>query len=467
VPLYEFEEGASRKFYRIDLDGRRVLLHWGRIGTEGEHQILSYETDAEARREYANQCEKRTENRGYRLVHDEGIPHDPEMVSRERLAKMAPLGASPRFLFTKKQRFAWVEARGASLLSVRGTRDEEERIAPVEKPCGSAEAAIRARDAMIAKLIGKGYALETFGATDNPAPKRKKPALADASQLERVIEEDPYDEGSWSVLEDWLLEHEHDPRGELVRLAKEKQLAEHAQSRGAAFPLLFGKKHEALSRAVSRTVWRGGYVVECEFFTQRSFPQLLAAFLASPAARLLRSLVLPIKNQHMAAAVCAVLAEARPRALRVLEVSGGHRVSSSLDCTMLSSLPLRRLSTSRGLHRPHGVAAISTLEELAFSASALEELPDILGEPVPGLHSLEIDLAFADRAAALDAEDGRLPRAQWLDALAAALGPIGAFAPKLKQLRLRFDWKDAAEVARDAAASLALQSLTVSPSGAS
>src|SRR6185436_20611602 len=40
MPLYELEEGTSRKFYRIELHGNRVHLNWGRIGSEGEHQVL-------------------------------------------------------------------------------------------------------------------------------------------------------------------------------------------------------------------------------------------------------------------------------------------------------------------------------------------------------------------------------------------------------------------------------------------
>jgi predicted DNA-binding WGR domain protein len=253
MPLYEFEEGTSRKFYRIDLDGRRVLLHWGRIGYEGEHQILSFETDALAKAEYDRQCEKRTSQRGYRVVFDEGVPHDPEKVSRDRLVKAAPLTANPRFLFghAAKKKFAWVEARGSELVSVQGKRTDEDKLAPSIKRCASPAAAIRERDGLIAKWMRQGYELETFDADRKaPAPVRRKRVLVDCSALEAVIEEDPFDDGRWQVLEDFLLEHSEDPRSEIIEAHKQRQLSEEAQTRGAALPLLLGKRHAAISKAM-------------------------------------------------------------------------------------------------------------------------------------------------------------------------------------------------------------------------
>src|SRR5471032_1912547 len=109
MPLFELVEGASRKFYRIEHEGTRVSLHWARIDTKGEREILELATEAEALAEYNRQIEKRRD-RGYSLVVDEAVPHD---AATHRLARAAPLSKSPRFLFVHRRgkRFAWVEAR--------------------------------------------------------------------------------------------------------------------------------------------------------------------------------------------------------------------------------------------------------------------------------------------------------------------------------------------------------------------
>lgn len=337
VPLYEYIEGTSRKYYRIDLDDRRVLLHWGRIGTEGEHQILSFETPELAKAEYDRQRDKRTSDRGYHLIVDESVPHDPEVVSRQRLAKTAPLGDSPRFLFVKRERFAWVEARGSMLWSVKGTRAQEDQLAPKQQELGSPAAAIAARDAMIAKLLANGYDLETFGKSDKPS-KRSKPKLVDASELERMVAEEPYDQDRWSVLEDFLLE-QGDVRGELVALAKANQLAEEAQVRGLVMLQLLGKKHQAISRALTTPSWRAGYVVECWIEPVRSMPQICAAFFASPAARLLRKL--DVWTDVHAEAVAVEIVKASLPALRELHLQVESEAVEAVR-EVLADTPLAR-----------------------------------------------------------------------------------------------------------------------------
>ena len=59
MPLFKFDEGASRKFYRIGLVGTRVKLPWGRIGSAGKEQVLEFESAAAAQRELDQQCSKR------------------------------------------------------------------------------------------------------------------------------------------------------------------------------------------------------------------------------------------------------------------------------------------------------------------------------------------------------------------------------------------------------------------------
>lgn len=294
MPLYELEEGTSRKFYRIELHGNRVHLNWGRIGTEGEHQVLAHENEVAARAEYQRQLDKRLE-RGYRLVVDEGVPHDREALEKARLAATGTLSNSPRFLFVhhKRKRFAWVEARDATIVFAKGAAADEATTEPTTKPCASPAAAIRERDTLVAQWMAKGYELVTFGKKETPKKRTPKPLVFDEA-LERAIAENPYDDAAWSVLEDWVLQQE-DVRGDLVRFAKANQRADEAQTRGAAMPQLFGQRHSAIWGALAHVKWRCGHVIECQYTEPARNPHGVSeCFYAAPATRLLRSLDLHV-----------------------------------------------------------------------------------------------------------------------------------------------------------------------------
>src|SRR5689334_1851439 len=142
MALYELEEGTSRKFYRVEREGTRVVLSWGRIGSAGERKVIELASEAEARVEYDDQIAKRRAH-GYRLVLDESIPHDPEAERQAKLARGAPLGASPRFWFVhkKKRAFAWLEVRGSVFVVARGKSGDENVAKPAETPLASPAAA--------------------------------------------------------------------------------------------------------------------------------------------------------------------------------------------------------------------------------------------------------------------------------------------------------------------------------------
>ena len=162
MPLFELEEGTSRKFYRVELVGKRVELHWGRIGSAGTRKTMEFDTPMEAQREYDAQIWKRREH-GYTRVLDESLPRDPEAArakaNDEKLTKSAPLTASPRFHFVnaKKRAGVWLEVRGTTLL--RG----DDAGALTETKHANEREATRARDAATAKLLADGYELDAFG----------------------------------------------------------------------------------------------------------------------------------------------------------------------------------------------------------------------------------------------------------------------------------------------------------------
>ena len=45
---YELVEGGSRKFWEIGAEGKKLLVRFGRIGTKGQTQEKTFDTDAKA-----------------------------------------------------------------------------------------------------------------------------------------------------------------------------------------------------------------------------------------------------------------------------------------------------------------------------------------------------------------------------------------------------------------------------------
>jgi uncharacterized protein (TIGR02996 family) len=307
VPLFEMEEGTSRKFYRIERVGTRVELHWGRIGTDGKRDVIEHATEREAEAEYDRQIAKRRE-RGYRQVFDETVPHDAEAARVEKMAAAAPLSDSPRFVFVneKKKRFVWLEARGAVLVSAEGAVGEETATPPTEKAFDSPQAAIRARDRRTAELMGKGFELAEFATAPEPKPRKKVGALLENAALENQLRDDPTDEAAWTVFEDWLIES-GDPRGEIVEHERARQPGDAAEARGRIAKLLFDSRPTAVPHAMSQVEWRAGFVRECWFtIPAREGPDIFKAFVGAPATRLLSSL--RVTSQHDTYSLDAALA---------------------------------------------------------------------------------------------------------------------------------------------------------------
>lgn len=86
MPLFELDEGPHRKFYRIERVGRRIELHWGRIGTLGQRKTLELATEAETDREYDAEVSRRKE-RGYSQVHDEEQPRNADEARQRDLER--------------------------------------------------------------------------------------------------------------------------------------------------------------------------------------------------------------------------------------------------------------------------------------------------------------------------------------------------------------------------------------------
>jgi uncharacterized protein (TIGR02996 family) len=90
MPLYEFTEGSSSKFWEITLSGNSFTTRWGKIGTKGQEKTQSFSNPVEARREYEKLISEKTK-KGYERVGDAGgAEEDEEGGDTASLAKRNP-----------------------------------------------------------------------------------------------------------------------------------------------------------------------------------------------------------------------------------------------------------------------------------------------------------------------------------------------------------------------------------------
>jgi uncharacterized protein (TIGR02996 family) len=400
VPLYELDAGASRKFFRIELEGTRVHLHWGPIGSEGEHQFLSHDNAAQARAEYERQLAKRA-RAGYSLVVDEAAARDPEARDRARLAQTGPLSEDPRFLMVHPggRRFAWVEARGDTLIRADGVLVDGMPGAadPTVEACGSPAAALARREAVIEELAKRGFELDTFGVKEPRKPRpRNRRALRANLELEDVIADDPDDEQRWLVLEDWLLEQD-DPLAELVQLEKTASEGDAALARGKLLPRLLGHGHAAIAAALRQPDWRAGLLCECGFEVPPGKGiDLFWSFLRAPAARLLRRLTVVIEHAVHMVHICTSITDAAcARTVRRLELSARTRSSLSSELAAGVLAPLRGLEVllieNPGI-RVTEIGRLPRLKTLMLPYDQDHALRWFVDEHLPALTSLALQL---------------------------------------------------------------------------
>lgn len=383
MPLFEFEEGTSRKFYRIELVHNRIELHWGRFGSDGKRQTIELADSDGARFEYERRLEARRE-KGYRQVVDESVPRAGEV----KVA--APLSKQPRFQFVhaKKKRFRWLECKGASLLVAEGPLGREASVQPDVEPRKSVSDAMARRDALMAEMLETGWVLDGVAAKKAPAKRVIAKQLQVNDAFENAVAEKPDDESRWLVLEDWLLENA-DPRSTLITLEKTRARADAAEARGKMLPVLLGANSGVILSAMSVPVWRSGFLRSCVFSLERSVDVMaFTEFTKTPAASLLAELTLRSSSDPESHQRCIQLLETAPfsRSLRVLEITGG---SGLLDASMLAGL--RRLeSLSLWQLRFTPWSALAHLRSLTLSVGDEEEVNALCETPWPALEHLEL-----------------------------------------------------------------------------
>jgi uncharacterized protein (TIGR02996 family) len=90
MPLYEFKEGSSSKFWEISLSGNSFTTRWGKIGTKGQEKTQSFSNAIEAKREYDKLVAEKTK-KGYALAEGQEAPaEDEDGGDASSLAKRNP-----------------------------------------------------------------------------------------------------------------------------------------------------------------------------------------------------------------------------------------------------------------------------------------------------------------------------------------------------------------------------------------
>lgn len=65
---FTFSEGISNKFWEVATDGPKMIIRFGRIGTNGQTQIKTFATPEEAETEKQKMIQEKL-NKGYHQVH--------------------------------------------------------------------------------------------------------------------------------------------------------------------------------------------------------------------------------------------------------------------------------------------------------------------------------------------------------------------------------------------------------------
>ena len=248
MPRYEFSEGSANKFWAITLSGKGYTATYGKIGSNGQTTLKTFDSDAEAKNEYDKIIAEKVK-KGYALVGGESsgaaAAKAAPPAAKAEPAKAAPAKAAPAKAAPAKAAPAPAKAQQAEAPKAAGTpgaryfefsegssnkfweialddtnvRTRYGKIGTpgqaTEKEFDSKSEAFKELDRLIDEKTKKGYAEKGGGDGDGDGAAGGGDARNPA--LEKAILANPYDKDAYSVFADWLQE-QGDPRGELMAL---------------------------------------------------------------------------------------------------------------------------------------------------------------------------------------------------------------------------------------------------------
>ncbi|MFY0534336.1 WGR domain-containing protein [Nannocystis pusilla] len=106
---FEMEEGGSRKFWEIAIEGHTVTVRYGRIGTDGQTKVKQHGTPEEAAKDAAKLVAEKTK-KGYVEASSSGASAPKHPSPRARPKPPSPRAPRGRGLARRPR-----EARGAAV----------------------------------------------------------------------------------------------------------------------------------------------------------------------------------------------------------------------------------------------------------------------------------------------------------------------------------------------------------------
>lgn len=140
MPRYEFSDDKSNKFWEIQLEGKSVTTHWGRIGTDGQTKSKGYGSDDEAKKEYDKAIASKVK-KGYELVGDGASGSSAAVATGARNPELeATIVASPDEADGYLVYGDWLQSQGEPIGELVGIQhalakdpDDAELLAAEEK----------------------------------------------------------------------------------------------------------------------------------------------------------------------------------------------------------------------------------------------------------------------------------------------------------------------------------------------
>ena len=91
---FELVEGASNKFWEVEVSGNDVTTHWGRIGTNGQSKTKTFATAAAAQKEHDDLVREKLAKGYHEAGVDASAPPLPVAVS-VKVKESAPAPPPP------------------------------------------------------------------------------------------------------------------------------------------------------------------------------------------------------------------------------------------------------------------------------------------------------------------------------------------------------------------------------------
>ena len=391
--MRRFEHPTNGKFWAVAVEGTRLRLRWGEIGTPG--QALDRDCGSVAS---AHDKERAEIIRQQRLGYKEVQVPDVEIHAGERWLRRYETSASYLELQVDgrvvAQRRGFINEDKATGFEVHHHEDENEARDTITR--------------ILTRAAADGYKLVHEGEPMEWEPEGTALASAANPELEAQCRAAPEDAATYGVYADWLMQ-QNDPRGELAALQQRgAPIAEHLRTHRIA---LFGSGE--LFDALELTAWRHGFplgaTLKTSYDSELALADATREFLALPLAQFVEQLRFGLahfeSNNDWGPTMEAITSSARAGEIRSLQFDAYTYTDQEISWTAFGDfsaawpkLPrLEELVIRSGAGGTLGTLDLPALNKFVRISGGLraDELRAITEAHWPALEHLEVWLGTA------------------------------------------------------------------------